>query len=248
MIMNIISGLFGVGASLFVWWLTIKKLVPSIKFSEKICKTESKENQSGYKYQFSIENTGWRTAIDLDVYARLRVKKDDNERWMILYLPTDTLNNSKIAVLRKKTEKYLQTHIEIQAYKCDDFKNEFWENEINAKFKNGKLTLDDVMSCREETELEIMILATDKFSGSRKFFETKYHKKDIENETIKNENKMGKKVFFGIGVITLFTGLSAVGAGLGLLFDKLWEFILIGVGVGLLIESIVFLKNAKSKK
>jgi F0F1-type ATP synthase assembly protein I len=238
----IVGGIVGVASSLFVWWLTIKKIVPRIKFNEKILKTLTNENKSKYKYQFSIENEGCRNAIDLEVAVRARIK--DDEKWKIIYLPTDTWESKKITILRPRLKIHSQTNIEIQAYKCKDLENEFFSEKISKK--SEERTLEDIMSLGE-VELEISILATDEFSGARKYFEKIYKKEDIV-EHLKKDNQMEKNCCFYYIIAAIFVGIVVIGIGIGLLYDKIWEVILISIGTGLIVAGIILLKNSHKFK
>ena len=185
----ILSSLTGVGASFFVWWLTFKKWVPKIRFGTKISKLPTNENDSGFKYRFKFENYGKRNAIDSEIIVRLRIqglRKKQPKNWEVVYLPTSTLHYDRVAIIRPVSKSKLRPILEIKAYACDYFQNNLFPDYIRIKAENKTLTLDDVLDLGTGTEFQIIILSTDEFSGSRKYFESNiYTKGDIEDRHFK---------------------------------------------------------------
>lgn len=186
----LVSSLTGVIASFFVWWLTFKYWVPKIRFSSKISKLKTKENKSLVKYRFKFENYGKRNAIDAEVIVRLRIqglRKELPNNWEVVYLPTSSLDYKKVAIIRpilKNNSKSnsednlknnLRAILEIKPYECDYFTKDFFPEEIQNKAKEKTLTLEDVLGIGKKAEFQIIIIATDEFSGARKFFESKVY-------------------------------------------------------------------------
>ena len=179
----IISSLTGVGASIFVWWLTFKYWVPRIRFSTKISKLRTEENDSGFKYRFKYENYGKRNAIDSEVIVRLRIKglrRNLLNNWEVVYLPTSTLEYKRVAIIRPVSKSKLRFILEIKPYECEFFQNSIFPDNIIENAQNKTLSLDDVLGLGTDSEFQIMMMSTDEFSGARKYFESNvYRRKQI---------------------------------------------------------------------
>lgn len=173
----------GVGASIFVWWLTFKYWVPRIRFSTKISKLRTEENDSGFKYRFKFENYGKRNAIDSEVIVRLRIKglrRNLPNNWEVVYLPTSTLEYKRVAIIRPVSKSKLRPILEIKPYECEFFQNSIFPDNIIENAQNKTLSLDDVLGLGSDSEFQIMVMSTDEFSGARKYFESNcYRQKQI---------------------------------------------------------------------
>ncbi|MBD0258163.1 MAG: hypothetical protein ICV83_20820, partial [Cytophagales bacterium] len=148
LIVNVlISVITGIGASYFVWWITISRFVPKIKFADKIAKVNTDENLSGLRYRFKFENSGRRNIIDLEIIVRLRIKglrktlPNNNE---IVYLSTSSLEYKKVAILRPVKKENKRAVLEIKVYDCSYFEKNIFPPNIRALAKEKKLTLDHV--------------------------------------------------------------------------------------------------------
>jgi len=172
-----VSSLTGVGASFLVWWLTFKHWSPKLRIGTTISKRQTEENESKFEYRFKFENIGRRNIIDVEVIVRLRIQgiKKGTRNWTVIYLPTSSsLEYKKVAIIRPASENGIRPVLEIKLYECGDyFQKVFFPEDIRQKSKNNKLTLEDVMQLGTTSELQILMLGTDEFSGARKFFESK---------------------------------------------------------------------------
>lgn len=179
----IISSVTGVAASFIIWFFTVKVIVPKLRIGPLICKTISNETVSGVKYRFKFENHGCRNIIDVEVIVRLRIQglnHDYPNNWEVVYLPTSTMNYVKLAIIRPVRTSHLRSILEIKTYECDFFRDRRFPQFIIDMSINKTLTLEHVMNINNSTELQILIIGTDNFSSSKKFFESKvYRKKDI---------------------------------------------------------------------
>jgi len=156
--------------------LLFKKIVPKIKFSERISRINTTENNSGLKYRFKFENSGRRNVIDLEVIERQKIRglrESFKANWTVVYLPTSALDYKKVAIIRPVRKTKSRHILEIKANECDFFQNELFPEQIRLKSTEKTLTLDDVMNLGAETEFQIMIIGTDEYSGAKKFFESK---------------------------------------------------------------------------
>jgi len=178
----IVSSITGIAASFFVWWFTVKHI--RLKFSEKISKSKTFENKSGFKYRFKMENYGRRNIIDIEIIVRFRSKgliRNTPNNWEVVYLPTSTLEYKKIAIMKPFSKSNLRSILEIKTYECDYFQNSVFPDDIIQKSRNKTLLLDDILDLNQNSEFQILIIGTDEFSGAKKFFHSKIYKKsDIE--------------------------------------------------------------------
>jgi hypothetical protein len=176
---GIIGLLTGIIASITVWFVTTKIIVPRIDFSEHISKTKPLYLDRP-KYRFRMRNKGKRNIVDNDIYFRMRIKglyKDDPHMWEVVVLPIRTsIGNSKVPVLKPTSQNYYGTTYEIYAHKCQLFNLEFYPKEIKDKCINEKLTLEDIFNLGTETEGNILFFGYDEFSGARKYFISKTYK------------------------------------------------------------------------
>lgn len=171
----LISSVTGVGTSFLVWYITFKLLVPKFKFSENISKSVTEENPSGFRFRFKFENTGCRNIIDTEIIVKLRIRGLDNRRpqnWEVIYLPTSTLDYKKVSIVRPASKGGLGMLLEIKTYACDYFQNSMFSPIIIERSKNKIITLEDVMELGIESELQVMAIGTDEFSGAKKFFKS----------------------------------------------------------------------------
>jgi hypothetical protein len=181
----VVSSITGVGASFAIWWLTFKVWAPNINFAKYISRLKTDENPSGYKYRFKFENTGRRNIIDVEVVARLRIKglrPNFPNNWEVLYLSTSSFDHKKISIVRPSSSHHVRPVFEIKVNDERYFTKSFFPEGIRNLSNKGILTLDDILSIGNEANLQILLLAYDEYSGSRKFFEsiilTRYHVKD----------------------------------------------------------------------
>jgi len=171
-----ISSITGVGASFFIWWLTFKTWTPEITFAEAISRLQTTENPSGLKYRFKFENSGRRNIIDIEAIVRLRIKglrAGFPDNWEVVYLPTSSLDYKKIAIVRPVSGSHVRPVFEIKAYDCAYFEKPIFPQATRDLAIAHQLTVDHILDLGSETNLQVLLLGYDQFSGSRKFFETK---------------------------------------------------------------------------
>jgi len=161
---GVIVGLaLGVLSSIIVWFFTARVLVPKINFSEGLYRhTVKGEDNAISSYRFEIENTGKRDIFDLDVYFCISItgllQEDINEYIITPIFP----DMSKIAVLKSEEKLAISIHIE-QLKK-------YFPTSVKDKFRQKRLTLDDIYSLGSETYSEIIVFGHDDFSGTKKHF------------------------------------------------------------------------------
>jgi hypothetical protein len=110
---EILSGyIIGVLTSITAWYVLYHRIVPSLEFFPEIYKSKTDENQSGYKYRVRFRNNGSREIIDLELFAKLRIKglsPSSPTTWRAIYIPID---DSRIP--RLKSQKGTNKRIAVQ--------------------------------------------------------------------------------------------------------------------------------------
>ncbi|MDQ6662328.1 MAG: hypothetical protein M3Z24_15360 [Chloroflexota bacterium] len=172
--------ILGIASSIFFWLIFAFVLVPRIKFAPKISKLESKTSNSGYKYDIKMENSGYREIIDLQFYVRLRVKGLDVEypdNYQVDYLP---IRDKQLPRLKRHSGHTRSIIITLLQGNYDDFDPTMYPKKIQEAIKAKAIKLEDLLEINKDSQLQLIVFAFDKLSGTRKIFETQYTKDDIE--------------------------------------------------------------------
>jgi len=102
MILSLIIGIpLGILASLIAWWILFHCIVPRLSFCSDISKTQTEDNNSGYRYRIKMKNKGARDIIDVEFFARFRVqglRKQTPKNWSNIDLK---LSKKRIPKLKK---------------------------------------------------------------------------------------------------------------------------------------------------
>jgi len=168
--------ILGIIASVLAWFITSKVIVPNIEFSENICKAYP-EYMSAPKYSFRIRNIGKRDIMDIDIYFGIRIKGLDPSSSDVVSLVVPVgFNSNKITILRTSSKDFYGTTLEIKLNQCEKFKDSIFPAYIRKKYEQKELTLEDIYSLGTNVETLIVLMGYDKFSGSRKFFNSKPYK------------------------------------------------------------------------
>ncbi len=174
-ILSLILGIpLGVLTSLISWWILFHKIVPKIQFSKNISKTQSVDSKSGFRYRIKLENIGKRDILDVEIFARFKikgVKPETPKNWSIIDLH---ISKNRIPIIKKNTNKMIRIYPE----KTESFQKKFYPDLINKKQMNETLTMEDIFSIKEDTSLQIVLFGYDSFSGARKIFESSIYYKD----------------------------------------------------------------------
>ncbi|MFV0330955.1 MAG: hypothetical protein ACK5KL_14245 [Dysgonomonas sp.] len=174
---TLISGaIIGILTSLAVWLLTCRILVPKITFAQKIAKTQYSDNE--FVYYIKFQNKGWRDIIDIFVYCTLTIKGIDRNSPEItdfVSIPMGSMGNNIPRLSREREEENIKglRQCKINISNFDTFPVHKFSDEINEKYKNGTLSLEDLLSLDKSAEMKFGILGTDIFSGARKYIESK---------------------------------------------------------------------------
>jgi len=162
------SLMIGVISSFIVWWFLNHLLVPNIIFPSIISKVKLKDSV-GYKYRIGFWNIGFRDVIDAEIIFELTAKALDKE------IQTNTshirfnMNKPNIPIIKKKKDRWsLKIDTQNLPTQLDDYKDNF----VLEKFLEEK-----------NAKVHVIIFGYDRYSGSRKVFESKrYTHKDIKED------------------------------------------------------------------
>jgi hypothetical protein len=172
----------GAISSILGWWVLFHLLVPDLRFSTIISKIPHNEKESGHRYRIRIKNIGKRAAIDLEVVARLQIQGIHDRTPYIWKQINLKIAGEKIPFVSKNATRVIRLLPE----ETTEFNSSFYPEEINEKYRNGTLTLEDLFKTGKDAYLQINVFAFDEFSGSRKMFTSpKYNAKSIFNGKFK---------------------------------------------------------------
>lgn len=155
---------FGIAASFLAWFIVFRGFVPKFTFSAQVAKLPSVNPLEGDRYRIKFKNIGRRNAIDVDVYARLRIRNirklpDLSNVWTIVTLSTDTTHVPRVPKAANR----------VVVLSLDDTRDLSSPNFLDAL--DGRVpTLETLLSLGEAAELVVWVLAFDEFSGARKAF------------------------------------------------------------------------------
>jgi hypothetical protein len=160
---------FGIAASIVAWFIVFRVIVPKFKFSEQINKIPSVNQGEMPRYRVKLKNVGRRNTIDVDVFARLRVRNlsqrpEFSRTWTIVTLSSDTTHEPRIPSGANR----------IVVLNLDDTP-ELSNPKFTAALAGRASTLEVLLSLGEKAELVVWVLAFDEFSGARKAFISKHY-------------------------------------------------------------------------
>lgn len=162
----------GIFASLVAWWILFHAIVPHIHFSKHIAKDKTDETQSGWRYRIKMENAGTRDVVDVELFARLRIrglKPKFPINWEVLY---PKLAYGRIPKLEASRRTGRRIAVRIRVCDIDEFSHNLLPAEIRDKVCCGTAILEDLMSLGSDSTLQVFAFGYDAFSGTRKVFES----------------------------------------------------------------------------
>lgn len=185
----------GLVTSFFSWWVLVHGLAPSLEFSEKLTKRDirySVENKSGYIYQFKLYNSGKRKAVDVEVFAKLKVTGLYSEKEISHYvfdipLTSDGNYSYRIPSITNRRKGKSNLHF---LWLYIDSATEFetlalLPENIRTKAKQNTLLLEDILSLGTKAELYLQAFGYDEFSGARRHFVSEpYTIENIETQSL----------------------------------------------------------------
>lgn len=169
----VIGAVLGFFVSIAAWLFTNKYLVPKIKFANKISKIRSKDNPDKFEYRIRLENAGKRDIVDLHVYALVRiVGLEENKEISQLVTLLLSENYPTVIVPCKSESNYGIRQYRIEVNNCERFKETIYGKDINEKYSQGILTLEDLLLIKDDVTVHFAALGTDRLSGTRKYIES----------------------------------------------------------------------------
>ncbi len=180
----------GIASSLVAWWILFHTLVPRVTFSPFISKTPIDDCPSGYRYRIKFLNIGRRDMIDTEVLARLRIKgirKEYPTNWTNVPIP---VGSGRWPIVRPKRRKRGWGTGNIFRLRIDEINpgKAALPREIKKRIEDKSILLEELLSLGSETQVNINIFCYDRFSGSRKVFESKgYRLEDIQTKKFQSK-------------------------------------------------------------
>ena len=182
----LVLGLFGgLLLSHIWWWVMSHVLVPKLVFSDEIARAEADFRKSGVRHQVAIKNVGKRSAQNVRIKLRLRVRdvrRNGGRLWDSSYV---RLRNDELFVLPPGGMVRLSPLPE----ETTDFDSLLFDVAIREKRRQGTLSLDDVFDAYSDVDLIVQVIATDAFSRCTRVLESKhYRRSDIRNGVFRKQH------------------------------------------------------------
>jgi len=181
----------GIAASFLTWWMLFHWFVPKIEFSPFISKVP-RSGGSGFSYRIKIINTGRRSILGVDVYARLVIDWQGKGTLSGLYLPFSSEGEKKfdIPILKRNGNRVLSLFINsVQSFQTNVKYPPTFKEKAIAK----TVTMEDALALGKTAYIQVFVSGYDEFSGARRVFESpKYAVSDIySNRFAKNGLGLG---------------------------------------------------------
>jgi hypothetical protein len=172
LIATLISIPIGVACSITAWWILFHKIVPRVRFSERISKTAS-DADSGFSYRIKFENVGRRDIIDIQIHAYLRIIGLRSRK------PSGIMTNVKLSTSKEYVPKMMAAGkgfiISLYPERTRSFQRTAYPEDVRRKYEQKSLLLEDVLALGYDTKLRIVVFGYDSFSGARRVFESKLY-------------------------------------------------------------------------
>jgi hypothetical protein len=168
MLRDILNVGIGLATSFVSWYALYHLLAPKVEISPFISKVPNTTTNDTYRYRVKFRNASRRTAHELAYqvmfkFRDLNVVSTRNMRYIRFSLSADgslRLRNNRILVI---------------------YANQL-RHQDDALLASMNITTRDVgnlLACLPEASLEFSCMATDGFSGSRRYFERTFTHKDV---------------------------------------------------------------------
>ncbi len=173
LVLGFIFGCISSGIVSLVWY---KIFVPKIKFADSICRYESMDRHELFTYKIKFRNIGKRDIFEMYLYCTLFIPdlqiKDS--------IHTADINLSyNFSPLFKKRGKKDKLNPDGLVRIClndeqmlEEFIRPIYPDEIRNKAEKRKLMLEDLLGIRQSAYIKFYIIAHDKFTGSKRIFES----------------------------------------------------------------------------
>lgn len=174
---NAITGfILGCAASGLVSLFWYKVLVPKVTFADTICRYDSTSENEVYTYKIKFRNSGKRDIFEMYLYCSIffpGLQLNNN-----IHTTGINLSYNFKPLFKKYTDK---THtnpdglVRICLNDEDmmmEFKRPIYPEAIRQKAESRTLTLEDLLSIVPSSHMKFYIIAHDRFTGSKKIFES----------------------------------------------------------------------------
>lgn len=163
----LLGAILGVGSSLAAWWILFHRVVPYVEFSPRVSTRAASRGEvsfAGCVYRIKIGNPRKRGAIDISIFARLRVRGGHiglPTNWAVIHIP---VARPCVPWLRGSTIVHL-----LPSRLTPEDLHGFNQDLVN-RADSGSLTLEELLESGSAAELDIFVFGYDEFSGSRRMF------------------------------------------------------------------------------
>ncbi|HLN17236.1 MAG TPA: hypothetical protein VK277_10875 [Acidimicrobiales bacterium] len=181
----LVGAFVGFALSFGLWYVTAKVLVAHLALPEQV--TERVDKEGRYSYSFTISNTGQRDAIDITVTCTLHSTGWGSDRPGFTALITIPMRqNGQITVIRgqhalrrrlgmtRPLDRYAGRNVAVSFNLGDvsDFQKEKLkeQGDVLARLNENRVRLQELMELGQDSFLNIVVFANDRFSGSRNVF------------------------------------------------------------------------------
>ena len=175
---NLLGLVVGMISSFASWWVLFHWFVPEVEFSPFISKI-TRKGGSGFSYRIKLKNTGLRSIIGVEIYARLWIDWHGNGNWIGLYLPFSGEGDKKydIPVFKRRANRILSFFINaVPAFQT----NIKYPEPFRQKAKDRVICMEDVLCLGKDAYIQVFVSGFDSFSGARRVYESrKFRKSDI---------------------------------------------------------------------
>ena len=144
--LDIASGFFvGVLTSILTWYVLSHWIVPSLEFFPHVYRSKTRENPSGCKYRVRFKNTGRRRILDLELFAKLRIRglsTAGSTTWRAIYIPID---DARLPIVQSQRGTNKRIAVQLCVTEIDEVSRPAFPPEIQEKFQDRTVRLEDLM-------------------------------------------------------------------------------------------------------
>jgi hypothetical protein len=182
-VLGFILGLLG---SFIFWWLFAHLLVPKVRFADEIRVVDRRDGKPGQRYLIKFWNVGSRHLIDVQVIANVSIqtKVGGKNSWSTsrIAFHQDGSIDHQMTAIPSGANRVCALHAACSARIAN---NAWFSERVRDKCKDGTLGISELLSDGESRDLEVKIRISlfgyDKFSGTRKLFQSKnYYSSDLD--------------------------------------------------------------------
>lgn len=177
----------GVAASIIAWLIVTHGLRPKIRWSQTLTRRDYLDGRDpavGYRTSFWNARL-LRSAVDLHVYGRLRIKGLVGGGWAVLDIPT---SSSTIPVVRGQLRdrsgwrglrdvlfrgSRRNSVVQLRFDEIAPYSLRWLPKDLAARCLDRKIELEELLSLGERAEIRFIIACNDGWSGTRAVFQSR---------------------------------------------------------------------------